>query len=102
MFLNGGARTSATPPRAWFSYKEHTPPHRGLGGWVVAVVAGWRAGWLVGWLAGLAGWLVGWLAGWLEEDHWFRPSIVRSFNFIPYLNARAHIVQALKCQSVGV
>ena len=53
MFLNGGARTSATPPRAWFSYKEHTPPHRGLGGWVVAVVAGWRVGWLVGWLAGL-------------------------------------------------
>ena len=52
MFLNGGARTSATPPRAWFCYKEHTPPHRG---WAAGRLGGgwWLVGWLAGWLAGL-------------------------------------------------
>ena len=51
-FLNDGARRLRTPARAWFIYKEHTPPHRGLGGWV-------------GGGGGLAGWFASWLAGWL-------------------------------------
>ena len=86
MFLNGGARTSATPPRAWFSYKEHTPPHRGLGGWVVAVVAGWRVGWLVGWLAGLAGLArlarLGSLVSTHKEKIW---TILKSYIYMEYI-----------------